>query len=424
MNRMGVKKKFLTLTNNNLISYSIDELLDMIDNDIREASTFSLDYAYSISLSILKKLFLLKDKDFNKFYKIITSKEFRSNRYIYRCISKDNYYSLRDLFNIYKDEDLGSLLDYIFIDNKYLFNEMVLDGNYNFKDIFSYEMSNHFRNSSYRNLLGYLLKGRDKKRVIKALLRKKNNKYIYVISKMDDMVLSRVEDDSDYFDAVLWLLKYRDYRHLIWNYYDRYIKNSKNEFLLNCTKYDSETLELQELLHYSFALMNVIYSSDRVPDIVYDIDLLVKSCNDSKDMVHRAVFGVEGYKKVRNGTFDILLDFPSIDNENQLLNLKVAFFSTIYGLTYNQAEKLINSFDDFNKEYKVSEKDELIYDTLSAMKSLYNLTLSDKEEINLYREVYYKYVKKNGVHATIEIEAMMIMEALMRRMYNSAIELL
>ena len=222
------KKKFLSLTNTNLISYSTEELLEMIDADILDASNLSLDYAYSVSLSILKKLFLFRNKDFNKFYKIITSKSFRGNRYIYRALSKDDYFSLRDLFNLYKDEDLGSLLDYIFIDNKYLFNEMIIDGNYNLKDIFSYDMMNHFRNSSYRNLLGYLLKGRDKKRVIKALLNKKNNKYIYIVSKMDDMVLSRVEDDKDYFDAVITLLKYSDYRHLIWNYYDRFIKNSRN----------------------------------------------------------------------------------------------------------------------------------------------------------------------------------------------------
>ena len=61
---------------------------------------------------------------------------------------------------------------------------------------------------------------------------------------------------------------------------------------------------------------------------------------------------------------------------------------------------------------------------MMAMKALYNLSLSDRDEINLYREVYYKYVKKNGVHAPIEIEAMVIMEGLMRRMFHNGIELL
>ena len=72
----------------------------------------------------------------------------------------------------------------------------------------------------------------------------------------------------------------------------------------------------------------------------------------------------------------------------------------------------------------VSKEDRLIYETFIAMKSLYDLTLNDKEEINLYREVYYKYVKRNGIYATVEVEALVIMEKLMRRMYNNSIELL
>ena len=58
------------------------------------------------------------------------------------------------------------------------------------------------------------------------------------------------------------------------------------------------------------------------------------------------------------------------------------------------------------------------------MKSLYNLSIDDKEEINLYREVYYKYVKKNGIYSSVEIEALVLMEGLMRRMYNNSIEII
>ena len=72
----------------------------------------------------------------------------------------------------------------------------------------------------------------------------------------------------------------------------------------------------------------------------------------------------------------------------------------------------------------ISKEDQLIYETIIAMKSLYNLTLNDKEEIDLYREVYYKYIKRNGIYATVEVEALVIMEKLMRRMYNNSIELL
>ena len=78
------------------------------------------------------------------------------------------------------------------------------------------------------------------------------------------------------------------------------------------------------------------------------------------------------------------------------------------------------------KEYNVSfsEDDRLIYETIVAMRSLYNLTIDDQEEIDLYREVYYKYIKKNGIYSSVEIEALVLMEGLMRRMYNNSIEII
>ena len=242
-----------------------------------------------------------------------------------------------------------------------------------------------------------------------------------MVSRMDDVILKYVKDDSDFFDAVLSLLNYNNYRKLLWDYYNKFIGDGT---VINYIDDDQE--ELKELINYTFNLMSVIYSTDKVPNIISSVEELVQSFNAGKDMVHVAVFGVEGYKKVINGNFDALLDFPKIENDNHLLNLKIAFFSTIYGLTYNQAEKLIKNFDSFMKEYNVnfSENDRLIYETIVAMRSLYNLTLDDQEEIDLYREVYYKYIKKNGIYSSVEIEALVLMEGLMRRMYNNSIEIL
>ena len=197
-------------------------------------------------------------------------------------------------------------------------------------------------------------------------------------------------------------------------------------FLLNLDKIIVETTEAGASV---IELKSTDISGEGIDSearIISSVEELVESFNAGKDMVHVAVFGVEGYKKVINGTFDSLLDFPKIENDNHLLNLKIAFFSTIYGLTYNQAEKLIKNFDSFMQEYNVnfSENDRLIYETIVAMRSLYNLTLEDQEEIDLYREVYYKYIKKNGIYSSVEIEALVLMEGLMRRMYNNSIEIL
>lgn len=425
MMRSSINKKILSLTLNEFINIPFNDMLEMLKTNLDEVSAYSDEYAFSVASAIVKRIFLIKDfsHQYDKFYKIITSSEFKDNKYIYGVLDKNEFLSLRDFFDVYNDN--SSLLDTIFMHDEKIFNELVISGDYDIKNIFSDDIINNFNEMSFKKFLSYLLKGLDKNRVIKALLKGKNNKFIYMVSEMDDVVLRYSEDDDSYFDAVLTLLNYNNYRRLLWDYYNKYIGSSNNNkdkgrFRKNIPD------ELNELLSYTFNLMNVKYATDRVPDIISSMDELLKVLSEGKDMVHIAVFGVEGYKKVKDNTFDLMLDFPNITNDNQLLNLKIAFFGTIYGITYNQAEKLIKSFENFMKEFVGSfdKNDRLIYETIVAMKSLYNLTLDDKDGINLYREVYYKYIKKNGIYATVEISALVIMEKLMRRMYNNSIEIL
>lgn len=416
-------KKILSLTLNELNNSSTEDIINMIKDNMDEVSSFDKEYASSIASAIVKRVILVKifSHQYEKFYKVVFSPEFRENELIYNSLEKENLSNLRDLFDIYKDGDLAPLIDSIFMDDEKMFDELIFKEGYNVSDVFSENIINSFYHESYKRFLSYLLKDNDKGRVIKALLKGKNNKFIYMVSRMDDVILKHVKDDSDFFDAVLSLLNYNNYRKLLWDYYNRFVGDGTE---INYTDDDQE--ELKELINYTFNLMSVIYSTDKVPNIISSVEELVESFNAGKDMVHVAVFGVEGYKKVINGNFDSLLDFPKIESDNHLLNLKIAFFSTIYGLTYNQAEKLIKNFDSFMKEYNVnfSENDRLIYETIVAMRSLYNLTLDDQEEIDLYREVYYKYIKKNGIYSSVEIEALVLMEGLMRRMYNNSIEIL
>lgn len=420
-------RKLLSLTLNELMNVSLEDVLSMIKSNLDEVSNYSREYALSIASALVKRILLIKNfsRQYEKFYKIIFSVNFRKNEYIYDCLNNENLSSLKDLFDIYDDND--KLIDKIFSDDEKLFDELVLSNEYDIKNVFSKEIINNFRNESYKKLLSYLLKDKDKVRVVKSLFKKKNYKFLYMVSTMDDLVLRYVKDDTEYFNMILSLLNYNEYRKLIWDYYNNYIGSLDNERIMNTDKFVKEVPdELKELLNYSFNLMNIIYSTDTVPNIISNVHEMIRCFNEGKDMVHVAVFGVEGYKKVKAGHFDVLLDYSKMENDNQLLNLKIAFFSTIYGLTFVQAEKLIKSFDTTMKSFKgtISKEDQLIYETIIAMKSLYNLTLNDKEEIDLYREVYYKYIKRNGIYATVEVEALVIMEKLMRRMYNNSIELL
>ena len=420
-------RKLLSLTLNELMNVSLEDVLAMLKSNLDEVSSYSREYALSIATALVKRILLIKNfsRQYDKFYKIIISKEFRKNEYIYECLLSEDLSSLKDLFDIY--EDNSDLIDIVFDKEEKLFNELIISNNYDVKNIFSKDLVSNFRYESYKKLLSYLVSDRDKVRVVKSLFKKKNYKFLYMVSKMDDLVLRYVKDDSEYFNMILSLLNHNEYRRLIWDYYNNYIGSSKNERIMNSSKYIEEVPdELKELLNYSFNLMNIIYTTDSIPNIISDVNEMLRCFNEGKDMVHVAVFGVEGYKKVKAGSFDVLLDYSKMESDNQLLNLKIAFFSTIYGLTYVQAEKLIKDFEENTRHFNgnVSKEDRLIYETFIAMKSLYDLTLNDKEEINLYREVYYKYVKRNGIYATVEVEALVIMEKLMRRMYNNSIELL
>ena len=420
-------RKLLSLTLNELMNVSLEDVLAMLKSNLDEVSSYSREYALSIASALVKRILLIKNfsRQYDKFYKIIISKEFRKNEYIYECLLSEDLSSLKDLFDIY--EDNSDLIDIVFDKEEKLFNELIISNNYDVKNIFSKDLVSNFRYESYKKLLSYLVSDRDKVRVVKSLFKKKNYKFLYMVSKMDDLVLRYVKDDSEYFNMILSLLNHNEYRRLIWDYYNNYIGSSKNERIMNSSKYIEEVPdELKELLNYSFNLMNIIYTTDSIPNIISDVNEMLRCFNEGKDMVHVAVFGVEGYKKVKAGSFDVLIDYSKMESDNQLLNLKIAFFSTIYGLTYVQAEKLIKDFEENTRHFNgnVSKEDRLIYETFIAMKSLYDLTLNDKEEINLYREVYYKYVKRNGIYATVEVEALVIMEKLMRRMYNNSIELL
>ena len=73
---------------------------------------------------------------------------------------------------------------------------------------------------------------------------------------------------------------------------------------------------------------------------------------------------------------------------------------------------------------EIIDDDSLIYETLIAMCSLYNLTLNDREKIKLYQKSYYKYIKKNGIYACVKLEAANIIDELLKKMYTNSIEIL
>ena len=98
-------RKLLSLTLNELMNVSLEDGLAMLKSNLDEVSSYSREYALSIASALVKRILLIKNfsRQYDKFYKIIISKEFRKNEYIYECLLSEDLSSLKDLFDIYED---------------------------------------------------------------------------------------------------------------------------------------------------------------------------------------------------------------------------------------------------------------------------------------------------------------------------------
>ncbi|MBR4262846.1 MAG: hypothetical protein IKQ35_05735 [Bacilli bacterium] len=410
-----MKKKVLSLTIDETLSLSDTEFISIMNQDLLALNNYPDEYSISIAGSIVKRILTIKNMNqYSKFYQIVTSSSFRNNRYIYMSLEKNDLGNLKDLFILYDTEK--EYIDYIFLTREKLFDELIMSNKFRVSDFLSADVIDKFSVESYRNLLLNVFKSDDKGKVVKALLRSRNDKFIEMVSLMDNYVLENYSSDNEFFDVVLSLLNYNNYRRLLWDYYKEYIYKKKR---------DTDKQKLKMLIDYSFNLMINRYYTDNVPPILNSLDNLEKDYNADKDLVNTMMFGVEGYKKIGNNTFNRLKDFPLMNDDNQLLLFKVSFFSIIYGVTYKQAEKILNDYKDFNKKFNIKiKKERIIHETLVSMKTLYGLKLEDTESINLYRNIFYRYIKKNGKHASVDVSASSIMLYLIKKSYEESIEVI
>ena len=401
-----MKRQILSLTINELRLMNVEDILIMLKSNMIDVSKYDDDYAFSIAKAIVKRIFLIKDlkKQYHKFYKIIFSDEFRNDKYIQKVFSKSTLSSLKNLFDIY-DNDIPSLSNILFEDNEDLFDELIMSNRYEIKNIFSDMWLKCFEINSYKNFLSCLLKNNNQGDIVYDLIENidENNKYIYMIALMDNAILKYIIDDSNYFNIVTTLLNDNNYRQLLGDYYDKYVAVENREINWDIKFNDDIPNQLKVLTNYTFNLMTSLHKFKRLPNIMISMDDLFKSVNIGKEFVHTAVFGVEGYKKFRNGTFDILLDFPEMDKD-RLLNLKIAFFNTIYGITYDQVVELLKKEEIIikNVEKFPDRKHKNICDIIRALKAIYDMKLEDYDESNLCRRLYRDLVKKNGVYVSIQ----------------------
>ena len=283
-----MKKKVLSLTIDETLSLSDTEFISIMNQDLLALNNYPDEYSISIAGSIVKRILTIKNMNqYSKFYQIVTSSSFRNNRYIYMSLEKNDLGNLKDLFILYDTEK--EYIDYIFLTREKLFDELIMSNKFRVSDFLSADVIDKFSVESYRNLLLNVFKSDDKGKVVKALLRSRNDKFIEMVSLMDNYVLENYSSDNEFFDVVLSLLNYNNYRRLLWDYYKEYIYKKKR---------DTDKQKLKMLIDYSFNLMINRYYTDNVPPILNSLDNLEKDYNADKDLVNTMMFGVEGYKKI------------------------------------------------------------------------------------------------------------------------------
>ena len=408
-------QKILSLTYNQMISKTDTEIVSLLNEDLNELHKYPKEYGLSLASSMIKKIMSIKtNNQYSKFYQVVTSSTFKDDNLIYLSLDKNNLNNLKELFSIYDEKK--EYIDYLFLSKEVLFDELILSNKFKVIDFLSDDVTSKFTKESYRNILSFVFKGDDKGKVVRALLRSKNKQFIDVISIMDKEILTYVKDDLNFFDTVLTLLNYNNYRRLIWDYYNEYI---------NKKKIDKDKKNIRILIYYSFSLMNNKYSNNKIPVIENSMASLIKDFESDKDQLHTMFFGQTGYMRVKSNNFNRLEDWPDMNDDNQLLFLKIAFFYNIYGVTYKEVEKILKVYKDYNKkyDYKVREQRE-IFETIIAMKSLYELELENEDKIKLYRDIYFRNIKKLGIYTPVNIKASMLMLSLLKEVDNANTEII
>ncbi len=408
-------QKILSLTYNQMISKTDTEIVSLLNEDLNELHKYPKEYGLSLASSMIKKIMSIKtNNQYSKFYQVVTSSTFKDDNLIYLSLDKNNLNNLKELFSIYDEKK--EYIDYLFLSKEVLFDELILSNKFKVIDFLSDDVTSKFTKESYRNILSFVFKGDDKGKVVRALLRSKNKQFIDVISIMDKEILTYVKDDLNFFDTVLTLLNYNNYRRLIWDYYNEYI---------NKKKIDKDKKNIRILIYYSFSLMNNKYSNNKIPVIENSMESLIKDFESDKDQLHTMFFGQTGYMRVKSNNFNRLEDWPDMNDDNQLLFLKIAFFYNIYGVTYKEVEKILKVYKDYNKkyDYKVREQRE-IFETIIAMKSLYELELENEDKIKLYRDIYFRNIKKLGIYTPVNIKASMLMLSLLKEVDNANTEII
>jgi len=247
-----------------------------------------------------------------------------------------------------------------------------------------------------------------------------DERFLKVISKMDQYVYNLTGNRNDFLDIIIRIFNncgintIRCFVDLITSYYDVFYENSiKSNFEGDHIFY--------ELLSYILECSGNVKVSDVCGIELKDFCHLRINKMERKYM---AVFGDDGFLKLKIGSFNPDVDFKDIVDKNDLVSLKIAYFYRVYGISYENAKHIFNRYGKFLDVCREDflSVDSKTLDILEAICNIYALELEDKEKVKFLQLQLYKYIKDNGIFKKNNNLSFLILRGLINRMYMRSFE--
>lgn len=135
------------------------------------------------------------------------------------------------------------------------------------------------------------------------------------------------------------------------------------------------------------------------------------------DDLYNAAFGKGAYLSMKYNIFREE-DFKELDGKG-LLNLKQIFFKRVYGISYSQAQLIVEKYgkyvDECSSEFLEEDKDTL--EILKTIKNVYGINQFDKDKVKMLQVGLYRYIKENGLYTNKPENSFVMLRSLLDRMY-------
>jgi len=280
---------------------------------------------------------------------------------------------------------------------------------------------------------------------LKGLFDEKNDKVLFMISKMAEKVKSITGHSSEFLEIVFKIYKspyYRDnFVNLLNDYYVSLVGNKDNENdFSNAFLNLSGFIEVDQLINY---IMSSYFKNDGVDLKIFASKInfthFINFINNIRIDLHHDIFkdktldkgifvkiayrffDLNVLKKIKNGNFDVNKDFKEILGEDDLYKFKNAFLQNVYGISMKDTEYILEVYSKYIDEFEkcVKDDDREILEVLKSIKNIYDLDYdSDSFNNNLksLQMAYYYFIKDNGSTYQNSIACPIIIEGLLNRM--------